>query len=147
MSATTEMRKERIPLGRFRRKLEVSGGKIPDSKVGRWLNDTPGRLQDALQGGYQFVSNPTAKVGEGATNERDPNSQYISRVVGKDASGAPLKAYLMLIDKDLYEQDQKEKLKQVDEIEKSYKRGNDQFGKVGIDGRFVPQEGIRFSTT
>jgi len=56
----------------------------------RWINDTPGRLQQAEAGGYSYVSeDPNAK-------STDVGSRT-SRVVGKDESGQGMRAYLMEI--------------------------------------------------
>ena len=140
-SKQEDTRKERIPLGRMRRKLAIPDGLIPKNKIARWINDHPGRLQAALEGGYQFMDDPLAKVGEGSENQRDSLDMKISRIVGTRDDGSPLKAYLMVINKSLYDADRKEKDKHLDEIDAAIKGGNVE-GQVGQDGRYIPSTGI-----
>ena len=104
-------RKERVPLGSMRKKLSIPEGLIPPHKVGRWINDTPGRLQIAQEGSYVFVDDPLAKVGDGSENQRDSLSTKVRRIVGKHEDGSPMMAYLMVIEKRLYDADQKAKNK------------------------------------
>ena len=139
--ATKDARKERIPLGRMRRKMSIPDGLIPKNKVARWINDKTGRLQAAQEGGYAFVDDPLAKIGEGSEDGRDSLDTKISRVVGTKEDGSPLKAYLMVINKSLYDADQAEKDRHLDEIDASIKRGNVE-GEVGRDGRYIPSSGI-----
>ena len=139
---TEEQRKERIPLGTIRRKLSVPDGLIPPNKVGRWVNDKPGRIQQALDGGYDFIEDPLAKVGEGPENQRDPLSTKIRRTVDRETG---MKAYLMAIPKRFYDQDQKEKNRLLDEIDADIQGGNIE-GRVGQDGRYVPSSGIKITT-
>ena len=138
---TKEARKERVPLGRMRRKMSIPDGLIPKNKVARWINDKSGRLQAAQEGGYTFVDDPLAKVGEGSEDGRDSLDTKISRVVGTKEDGSPLKAYLMVINKSLYDADQAEKNRHLDEIDASIRRGNVE-GEVGKDGRYIPSSGI-----
>ena len=46
-------RKKRTPLGVPRQKLAVTGRQ---GYKRRWINDRDGRIQQALEGDYQFVS-------------------------------------------------------------------------------------------
>jgi len=138
---TKEARKERIPLGRMRLKGKIPDGLVPKNKVGRWINDKPGRLQAAQEGGYAFVDDPLAKVGEGSENQRDSLSTKVSQICGTKEDGSPLTRYLMVIDKKFYDADQAEKDRHLDEIDASIKRGNVE-GEVGRDGRYIPSSGI-----
>lgn len=107
-----EKRKERIPVGIKRRKLSAD---IQPGKVGRWVNDEPGRLQAYLDGGYEFVDDPQA------TDKSDELGTRKSRIVD---SRTGKKAYLMEIDKELYDEDQKVKQKRNDDIDERIKSGN-----------------------
>jgi len=134
-------RKQRVPLGRHRAKLAVSPDLIPRNKVGRWVNDHPGRLQQAEAGGYAFVEDPHAKVGEG-TDRRDRLSTKISCLAGTREDNSPLRAYLMVIDKDLYDQDQKDKQGHVDEIDKAIKEGTiASEDSDDVEHRYIPDKG------
>lgn len=138
-------RKARVPLGVHRAKLAVEGFEIPADRVGRWIVDQPGRIMQAEQGGYVFVDDPAAKVGEGAEDQRDHMSSKVSRIVGVRDDGAPLKAYLMTIDKDMYDEDQRAKQAEIDETDEAIRSGGIQ-GKVGTDGRYIPDGGITYET-
>ena len=61
--------RERVPLGTHRRKLSVDHYNIPKDKVTRWVNDRPGRIAQALAGGYQLMRIPD---GEEAGEESSP---------------------------------------------------------------------------
>jgi len=139
--STKEARKERVPLGTLRRKMSIPEGLIPKNKVGRWVNDKSGRLQAAQEGGYDFIDDPLAKIGEGPENQRDNLGTKVSRIVGTKEDGSPLRAYLMAINKSLYDADQREKNKRLDEIDAAIQRGNVE-GEVGQDGRYIPSSGI-----
>jgi len=131
----TDPRKERIPLGTGRQKL-VTDRFLNPGKVQRWINDDPGRIAQALEGGYTFVTDPNAKVGEGPENQRDRNTAHICRGVGSRKGGGTKKAYLMEIDRDLYEADQREKARAIDETERTIKRGEIAGRKFGTDGQY-----------
>lgn len=133
-------RKERVPLGAIRAKMTVDAGtkeRYPGKKM-RWVNDTAdGRVQHAQDGGYEFVaSDGSEQVGEGGNGNSDMGSR-ISRIVGKNEDGTPLRAYLMAIDENLYEEDQAEKQKEVDAIDAQIKAGSVGGTKPGQDGRYV----------
>jgi hypothetical protein len=48
----------------------------------------------------------------------------------------------MQIDKDLYDSDQQAKIRDIEETEAALKRGQDIKGAPGVDGRYIPREGI-----
>lgn len=131
-------RRKRVPLGVPRMKLTAQN--IPEDKQARWINDKPGRIADALRGSYQFLNKDGIVVGTGYEDENEDIGSRVSRVVGKEDDGTPIIAYLMVIDKDLYEEDQAEKMKQVDMVDEAIK-GGDFLNKPG-DGRYVPEQGI-----
>jgi len=143
-SAERRKRKGRVPLGTMRSKLDVSGYDIPKNKVPRWINDHPGRLLAAQEGSYQFVEDPNVVVGEEPLSGRDNLETKVSRVVGKKEDGTPLKAYLMVIDKDIYDEDQREKQKINDEIMSQIDKGKFASSETGVDVHrtYVPKEGI-----
>ena len=118
-------RRARVPLGIKQANLAAS------ARAGyqrRWVNDTPGRLQQAEQGGYTFVStDPTAKSTDlGA---------HTSRVVGTKEDGTAMQAFLMEIPMDWYEEDQATKQKPLDDFENALK------GKPAIEGAYIPRSG------
>ena len=136
-------RKERVPLGILRQKLRA------DQREGfsrRWINDMPGRLDDAVNAGYGFVSDPDAemKIGDGSDVSQVAGvGTVVSRVVGQHEDGRPMRAYLMEIEKETWEEDQAEKARQLDEKEDSLRRGQDDRGRPGDGKRYVPSAGIK----
>ena len=64
----------------------------------------------------------------------------ISAVVGTDESGRAITAYLMLIDKDLYEEDQEFKARKMDELDDAIKAGSIEPG----EGQYIPSGGIKY---
>ena len=133
-----EGRRERVPLGVPRMKLTAHN--IPEGKQARWINDKPGRLDDALRGSYQFLDKDGIVIGTGYEDENEDMGSRVSRRVGTENDGTPITAYLMVIDKDLYEKDQAEKMKQVDMVDEAIKSGK--FLQNPGDGRYVPRDGI-----
>lgn len=139
----TDTRKERIPLGVARAHLTVSD-KDPNYSY-RWIKGSPERLAAAESGGYEYVSQGQAgKVGEGAEDGNTDVGSRVSRLVGTHADGKPRTDYLMRIPKDIYDADQAEKQRKVDEVDAAIKRGDAH--KRGDDNRYVPKDGIRIRT-
>lgn len=135
-------RKERVPLGIPRMKLQAP------SRPGyrrRWICDRPGRIEDAIRGGYQFVTKETLGGPDVPVDltERESVDSRVSRVVGVHEDNRPMVAYLMEIPEELYEEDQARKQAKVDEKEAALRRGVDQHGAPGQDGRYVPSAGIK----
>jgi hypothetical protein len=135
-------RRRRVPLGTHRSKLDASSYDIPANKVPRWVNDTAGRLRDALEGGYEFVQDPNAEghVGEDPMQSQGMGSA-VNVKVGTNEDGSPLRGYLMVIDRELYEEDQADKMAKVDEMDDAIKKGSHQSDYH--DGKYIPPGGIR----
>lgn len=131
-------RVSRVPLGAPRLKLDFP--QVTD-KVRRVLNDVDSRLDDALNGGYNFVDRvenlSTSDVIPGNTD----TGSRTSKIVGVKDDGSPLRAYLMEIDRETYEADQAAKADRIKEVEDTIRSGNID-GKAS-DGRYIPTEGIR----
>ena len=136
-------RSNRVPLGVPRRKLEVDPSMMDPDKVYRWINDKHDRLNAADRAGYEFVSTSAGAVGSAGSAEIAQGTSVdsrISRVVGSDESGRPIRAYLMAIDKVWYEEDQRAKAAQLDSIEASIKRVDEEAGNPGdTSNRYVPR--------
>lgn len=88
----------------------------------------------ALQGGYEFVR----KDGKASTSDM---GEAFSQIVGKTEGGTPLRAYLMEIREDWFNEDQATKQESIDATEKQIRRG-ELVGKVGQDGVYIPNQGI-----
>lgn len=130
-----EERSERLPLGIKRSKLAVHDQ--DPAFVYRWINDEAGRLHDAEKGGYEFATD--AKVGQGDVANRNASvGDRVSRIVGKNASGQPITAYLMRIKKEWYDADQKAKQKTLDVQDTALKRGQ----AKPVEHAYIPAQGI-----
>jgi len=134
-------RRRRVPLGTPEQKLSVPQAQDDPDSVYRWVNDLPGRLQKALNGGYEYVEDPTLQIGSGSTSGNAEQDSRVSRLVGKDAKGFPMMAYLMKISRNIYEEDQAVKQEAIDDVDKTIRHGrhNEHEG----DGRYIPKEGIK----
>jgi hypothetical protein len=97
-----------------------------------WFNDDENRIGQAKEGGYEHV---TSK-----------NGTPVSRRVGTTKAGGVLNAYLMEIPQEWYEEDMAAQQAEVDKREAGYKRGADDHGQPGIDGRYLPSRGITIRT-
>ncbi|MHA2266022.1 MAG: hypothetical protein ACXAEN_26820 [Candidatus Thorarchaeota archaeon] len=123
-----------------RRKLSVDHLNIPKNKAVRWVNDKSGRIPMAIEGGYQHVTDPDKRqVGEESLVTQDMG-EAVSAVVGTDEAGRPITAYLMAIDKDLYDEDQDFKQRQLDELDDAISRG----AVEPSEGQYVPSGGIKY---
>lgn len=126
-------RKDRIPLGRPRMKLNV---KPREGYHRHWINDTPGRLEDAVNGGYSFVRNEIVGQG-GDVSQVGGLDDRVSRVVGVAADGGPLRAYLMEMPQDMYEADQRAKMADIALTEDEIKRGVKGREVAGVEGENI----------
>jgi hypothetical protein len=137
-----EKRKERIPLGIPRKKLDFPSR---PGFVRRVIVDRPGRLEDAERAGYQFVTEATlhGDASPKDLTERESVDSRITRVVGTHEDGRPMYGYLMEIPEELYKEDQRTKQAVIDKMEAAMRRGQDDQGGPGQDGRYIPRVGIK----
>lgn len=128
-------RTKRVPLGVPRSKLAVPQRQ---GYKRRWINDdNKGRLQNAKEGGYTHVVDPNLRVGEDGTADQ-PDSR-VSRIVGKRDDGKPLRAFLMEIPSELYQEDQASKQSALDEVDRAIRKGR--LRSDGEEHRYVPDDG------
>lgn len=106
-------RPKRTPLGQ-RNRLTFTGAQDPNY-VYRVINDQGDRLQQALDGGYEFVASDE-KLGDNRVAEGSALDSRVSKPVGNGVRG-----FLMRIPKDFYAEDQKTKQHSIDEVEKAMK--------------------------
>lgn len=133
-------RKKRVPLGVPRSKLSVP------ERAGykrRWINDdAKGRLQNATNGGYTHVVDPDLVVGEDGGGDR--TDSRVSRIVGKRDDGRPMRAFLMEIPSEHYQEDQTSKQAALDEVDRAIRKG--QLRPDGEEHRYVPKGGIKMDS-
>ena len=140
----SEVRREsktpRVPFGGFRQKLQLSDLDMKDAEkrgmVMRWFNNDSGRIEQALGAGYNFVDPMYApSLGAGALfrDNSDPESQ--SRVSVVVSKGEPVvRAYLMEIRKEYYQEDQAAKEKHNQKVDEALAQGG--AGGAGIENRY-----------
>lgn len=86
----------------------------------RFLNDDGGRIAHMTQNDdYELVIDPTKKTKEDSTDL----GSAVSVVVGKDGNGNPQRAYLARKLKTYYDEDQREKSRDLDETMNGIRRG------------------------
>src|SRR6266704_2132069 len=123
--------KERVPVSSNRAPLRYKG---LDTKnfVQRWVLDKDDRLQEFLDGGYEFVK-PTVqglRVGDPTVD----SSKGLDTRVTKTAGFGNLRLFLMQIPRKWYEEDQAKKQLEVDQSEESMKApGKGKSVPEGID--------------
>ncbi len=125
-------RQKRKPLGVPVQRLQAD---VPTGMTGRWTNDTPGRIERARQGGYEFISSDGEVV-----QSRDGCR---SEIVGTGRDGGAMRAFLMAIPTVLYEEDQAAKAAINKERMSSIRRGEPTQAAEQDKGAFyTPSEGI-----
>lgn len=101
-------RKKRASFNATQGKMTVDFSRLDEQGFhGHIFNDTPGRIQQALDVGYEFVE--ANEVGSVSTNVVSRNTDIGDKVrflVGSTDKGEPMYAYLMKIRKEFYEEDQ-----------------------------------------
>ena len=123
-------RRERVPFSTNRRRLALN--KELDGFITRWFNDLDDRLQRAEDAGYQYVHRKEiGQVGDKdiSNGNTDVNSR-VSRVVGRQPTGQPIRAYLMKIRKDWYETDQAKKEEVNARVDEAIRAGTSGGAKV-----------------
>jgi len=133
------VKKPRIPFGSQRIK-----GLIPNKDPAyhyHWINDTPGRIEMAIEGGYELVAKAGINVGTDG-NQNTELGSAISQHAGRDEAGKPYKRYAMRIRKEFYDEDQAVKQSEVDEVDKAIRAGKFKRGAIAETG-YVPESGIK----
>lgn len=121
----------RIPMSIPRPKLTAPT--LPGHHL-HWINDDDNRINDALQGGYVFVESDEVLLNSFSTatdTSVSGNTDLGTRVslfVGTTRSGQPMRAYLMKIKQEWYDQDQAIIQERSDRIDQTLKAG-----KLGIE--------------
>lgn len=112
------------------------------------LNDTPGRIDQALSAGYEFVS--PDEVGGVASNVVSRNTDLGDKVrflVGTSADNQPMYAYLMKIELDLYKEDQQALQTRNDRVDEAIRGGKLIKEGHSTDGFYQPEGGIKMTRT
>jgi hypothetical protein len=114
--------------------LSVQGG--PPDKVLRIVNDVRNRVHQLLSIGYVFVSKDSVVTETDELTTSTEMGSAKSYIVGyDDRSNKPIMAYLMAIDKDLYDENQAYKQEDQDSLIGAL--GETQ--KHSVPGSYVPK--------
>jgi len=136
-----KVRKTRVPLGAQRIK-----GVVANQEKGyhyHWVNDKPGRLDMALDGGYAFVKREGVEIG--TTGNMNTNlGSMVSQYAGHDESGHPFNRYLMRIRNEYYDEDQAKKMFEVDNVDRAIRAGKFKHG-ANPETSYVPKNGIKIT--
>ena len=130
---------ERIPMGENRLKMTLP--KMPGYHM-RWFNDVGDRIEKAKQAGYTHILKAGVKVGNGPESGHTDLGSVVSRPVGVQSDGTPLRAYGMKIKEEWYNEDQARKSRAIKETEAQILRGNLPGNEGDTSNRYVPEEGI-----
>jgi hypothetical protein len=116
----------RTPVGS--RNILTVKGKDPN-KVYRIVNDTEDRITQFLEAGYVIEQSKDVEVGDKRTSTGTPVGSAKELSVGKGT-----KAFVMSIQKEWYDEDQRTKLRRVDAQETSIKEKalDGTYGKLDI---------------
>lgn len=141
ISEAAEVR-TRIPMSVPRARLSTPD--IPGFHC-HWINDHPGRVAQAVQAGYVFVSKSEALVtvpdlAGSLVGEGTDLGDRVSLVVGRGEGGTPLRAYLMKIRQEWYHEDQRAHIAHVDAIHEALRQGkqkNSGDDPTDMDKRYI----------
>lgn len=103
-----------------RLKLSVFG-EIPGYHL-YWENDEDGAVEQLLHEGFEFVEPSEVSMQSHIVADKDLANR-ISRFVGKKADGSPLRAYLMKIPEDLWQEREAYRYAQADERDQAIRAG------------------------
>ena len=127
-------RNKRVPFGVARSKLTVDN--LDEAYHYRWINDEPGRIAQAMAGGYSFVE--PKEVGRESNDENKVS--LIDRGAQKD--GSALNIYLMKIPMEFHLEDVAESQAKLDKIDDAIRGGTADDGDK--TNRYIPKEGISY---
>jgi hypothetical protein len=88
-----------------------------------WINNYPGRVNDALESGYEFVTTDEVEVAPTIGFATADAGNKVSRRVGQTEAGGELLAYLMKIKKAWKEENDAYYQQRVDAIERRIRSG------------------------
>jgi hypothetical protein len=124
-------RAKRKPFGAPRTKLDV----VPiDGFHQRWINDEPGRIQQAQDSGYTFVTPQES-------NREATQDNKVKVLAGRQRDDiTPMYTYLMKIPMEYYLEDKAIYEGRNKQIEDAIRGGK--MDRESGDGRYIPREGI-----
>lgn len=133
--------RERFDFGSAQSKLSVFN--TDPNYHYHWINDTPGRVQQAIAGGYEFVSAESVQLVPGVLPTNSDSGDRVSAIVGTGEDNGPLRAYLMRIPLEWYEEKLARQQQRVDLADRAIRQGK----TTGQEGSnfYIPEGGIKMS--
>ena len=119
-------RPQRVPVGT--RNVLTVADKDPNYEY-RIINDSGDRVQEFLDAGYELVDADSVRVGDKRVNTAKAEGSIAQLSVGQGQ-----KAFVVRIKKEWYEEDQRAKMKKVDDLEAATKAKSldGTYGKLDI---------------
>lgn len=128
----TQIRERMAQTGGARLKLAVFG-EIPGFKL-YWENDEDNAMEQRLYEGFEYVEPSEVRMEAAIVADKDVTNR-VSKYVGKKADGSPLRAYLMKLDEDLWNERQALSQEQANTWDSAIRAGT-----VGsVDNRYKPK--------
>lgn len=120
-------RKERVKFGTAKMNLSIDPATRQrlekEGLVARWANDVKGRVEELRERGYEFVRDPEGQIEAGEKGGSTDMGSAVSKIVGENKDGSPMRAYLMVQSKEFYEEDQALKEEINQKTDEAIRRG------------------------
>jgi len=143
-SRPTDGRARRGVFNGTSQKLTVHGD-IPGYHM-HIFNDVPGRIEEALTAGYEFVSpDEIGGVAAGVVSRNTALDDKVRFLVGNDGNGNGLYGYLMKIKQEWFEEDQQSLQSRNDVVDSAIRSGQNVRAGTTSEGFYTPKEGIKLS--
>lgn len=107
-----------------------------------WINDYPGRVQDALNSGYEFVSLSEVQSAPSIGAPTADLGDRVSRRVGVMENGQELVAFLMKIPLDWKHENDAYYQERADAIDRAIRTGTVEH----VENAYMPKDGIKYTT-
>jgi len=135
---TTDGRPRRSAFNGTSQKLAVYGD-IPGYHM-HIFNDVPGRIEEALSSGYEFVSpDEIGGVAAGVVSKNTDLGDRVRFLVGSAEGGGGLYAYLMKIKQEWHDEDQTELQRVNDRVDDAIRSGQNTKNGSSADGFYIPK--------
>lgn len=142
-----ERRRERVHLGGPRTKMGLAPEAVQyfqdKGLVPRWVNDDQGRVEEMERRGYRFVERKELSpdsIGRGGGIERvEGIDSRVSMITGSRDYGAPVISYLMVQEKEFYDEDQQDKEDLIKKKEDAMRAGVTE----QVESKYIPSQGIK----
>ena len=111
------------------------------------FNDEPGRIQTAIDGGWEFVTpDEVGGTKDSVTSGNTDLGDKVRFLVGTSEKGDGLYAYLLKIKQEWYDEDQAEIQKRNDRVDDAIRGGVNVASGTSAEGFYTPKGGISYKT-